>query len=322
MKRFFKSGLFFVMYYTGIEWILARLIRPRAVAMLMYHGVCDETSLPPEINFHLPRAEFAQQMRALKTRYRVIPLDDIVARLADGKPLDQGVVITFDDGYRNNALYAAQLLKELDLPYTVYVATSYVESQLWIPLNEVYWLWSEGRLTAEQMKRIRTFIRGNPSGTPVPELVGVTKPSNISKAAEESFAMLSWAELERMAQGGADFGSHTHTHCNIAVESDERQKAELMTSKQLLEQHLSRPVRSFAYPYGRRPQMSEAARANIIRAGYTCAISAEQGLVTHASNRFDLQRLGYERPIWRFTGEILYQFAKQAWRDWRSAARE
>ena len=27
----------------------------------MYHGVCDKTALPPEINFHLPRKEFANR---------------------------------------------------------------------------------------------------------------------------------------------------------------------------------------------------------------------------------------------------------------------
>lgn len=320
MKRFVKSALFFVLYYSRIEWVLARLIRPRAAAILMYHGVCNATSLPPEINFHLPCEEFAQQMRALKSRYRVVSLDDVITRLVDGKPLEKAVVITFDDGYRNTALYAAPLLKQLDMPYTVYAATSYMDSGAWIPLNQVYWLWSEGNLSSKQMREARKRIRRNPTGTPVPEIAEIAKPSTTSIAAEESFAMLSWAELEDMARSGADFGAHTHTHCNMAVESDERRKYELVTSKRLLEDHLSKPVKSFAYPYGRSAQMSTAAREDIIAAGYSSALSAENGLVTSTSDRFCLPRLGYERPIWRFTGEILYQFAKQAWRDRRNKA--
>ena len=320
MKRLVKSALFFVLYYSGIEWVLARLIKPRAVAILMYHGVCDQAALPPEINFHLPRKEFAQQMRALKSRYRVVALDDVVSRLRDGKPLEKAVAITFDDGYRNNALYAAPILKQLGLPYTVYVATAYVESRTWIPLNQIYWLWSEGRLSSEQMRAARARIRGNPSGVRVPELAEVSASSAASSAAEESFGMLSWKELQEMASEGAEFGSHTHTHCNMAVESNERQREELSTSKSLLESHLNAPVQSFAYPYGRNAQMSDAARENIIRAGYNSALSAENGLATVASDHFGLPRLGYERPIWRFTGEILYQFAKQAWRDRRNKA--
>jgi peptidoglycan/xylan/chitin deacetylase (PgdA/CDA1 family) len=320
MKRLAKSVLFFVLYYSGIEWILARLIRPRAVAILMYHGVCDQAALPPEINFHLPREEFEQQMRALKSRYRVISLDDVAAHLRDGKPLEKAVVITFDDGYRNNALYAAPILKQSGFPYTVYVATAYVESRTWIPLNQIYWLWSEKRISSEQMRDARKRIRGNPSGVRVPELAEVADRSSASSAAEESFAMLTWKELEGMASEGAAFGSHTHTHCNMAIESNERQREELNISKSLLESHLNAPVRSFAYPYGKNAQMSAPARENIMRSGYSCALSAENGLATGTSDRFSLPRLGYERPIWRFTGEILYQFAKQAWRDRRRKA--
>ena len=260
-------------------------------------------------------------MRALKNRYRVVSLDDVVTRLRDGKPLEKAVVITFDDGYRNNALYAAPILKELGLPYTVYVATAYVESRTWIPLNQIYWLWSEGRISSEQMREARKRIRGNPSGVQVPELAEVAAPSAASRAAEESFGMLKWEELQGMASLGAAFGSHTHTHCNMAVESNDRQREELNTSKRLLESHLNSPVQSFAYPYGRNAQMSAAARANIIRAGYSCALSAEKGLATVASDRFSLPRLGYERPIWRFAGEILYQFLKQALKEYRQNRR-
>ena len=67
-------------------------------------------------------------MRALKSRYRVILLTMSSPACSNGKPLEKAVVITFDDGYRNNALQAAPVLKELGLPYTVYVSTSYVES--------------------------------------------------------------------------------------------------------------------------------------------------------------------------------------------------
>lgn len=320
MKRLIKSVLFFLLYYTGIEWLLARLLPVRAAAVLMYHGVCDQASLPPDINFHLPRREFEQQMRALKSRYRIVSIEEIVRDLAEGRSIEKSVVITFDDGYRNNAQYAAPVLQELGLPYIVYAATSYVGTAKWTPLNELYWLWSEGKLSSDQMKEARKQIRTQPFGTPVPVLRDAERPSSLSSAAEESFTMLSWEELIQMASNGAEFGSHTHTHCNMAVESDETQKRELLTSKSFLEDHLGNPVKSFAYPFGRKAQMSEAARSNIIAAGYTSAISAEYGLVTSSSDRFCIPRLGYERPIWRFTGEILYQFAKQAWRERRRAS--
>jgi peptidoglycan/xylan/chitin deacetylase (PgdA/CDA1 family) len=118
-----------------------------------------------------------------------------------------------------------------------------------------------------------------------------------------------------MAAGGADFGSHTHSHCNLAAEGPSQQTAELLLSKEALESHLRRPVRLFAYPYGRKEHMSETSRCSIVQSGYECAISAQHGLATSRSDRFCLPRLGYASHMWAFAGDICYQFVKQAVKD-------
>jgi peptidoglycan/xylan/chitin deacetylase (PgdA/CDA1 family) len=115
-----------------------------------------------------------------------------------------------------------------------------------------------------------------------------------------------------MARARIEFGSHTHTHCNMAAESPSQQRVELEISKDLLEGRLNRPIRTFAYPYGRTEHMSESSRRNVIAAGYDCAVSAEYGLVTSRTDRFCLPRLGGVGPIWTFAGEILYHFARVA----------
>jgi peptidoglycan/xylan/chitin deacetylase (PgdA/CDA1 family) len=254
-------------------------------------------------------------MRALKRRYPVVPLSRVVSSLAQGETLRKAVVVTFDDGYRNNARYAAPVLKRLGLPYAVFVATAYVESGRWIPLNQVYWLWSEGRMTQDEMAQTRKQLRSRQPGEAGPSVAHYAPLPPVSVAAEESFAMLSWDEIREMARAGAEFGSHTHTHCNMAVASEREQETELMVSKQLLESKLGSAVSLFAYPYGHAEQMSETARANVIRAGYDCALSAEYGLATGRSDRFSLPRLGYNQRQWMFAGEILYQFMKQALKD-------
>jgi len=316
MKDRIKSGLFFLLYYSGLERLLARFIRVRGVAVLMYHGVCDQATMPPEINFHLPREVFVREMRALKVRYRVIPLSGLVAALASGEVPEKSLVLTFDDGYRNNATLAAPVMKQLGLTATVFVTTACVDSGRWMPLNQVYWLWSEGKLTGDEMKEYRRQLRTMPASAAAEILAKLPAgPDRVSEAAHESFAMLSWDEIREMSKAGFEFGSHTHTHCNMAVEDEASQSSQLETSKRLLEQHLGAPPTLFAYPYGRTAQMSEASRRNVIKAGYRCAISAEYGLVSSGADLFSLPRLGYDRRIWMFCGEILYQFAKQALRD-------
>ena len=107
--------------------------------------------------------------------------------------------------------------------------------------------------------------------------------------------MLNWDEIQAMAGARIEFGSHTHTHCNMAAESPSKQQVELEASKNLLESRLHRPIRTFAYPYGHAEHMSENSRRSVIAAGYDCAISAEYGLVTSRSDRFRLPRLWRRR---------------------------
>ncbi len=326
MKKRIKSAMFFCLYYSGLEFLLARLIPVRGVILLMYHGVCEQSAIPEHINFHVHPSIFERQLRALKKRYRVIPLKDVVTALKENQPLEKAVVLTFDDGYRNNAQYAAPILKRLDLPFTVFVATEYVDSGAWIPLNEIYWMWSEGKLSTDQMNKLRGQIRGRSAAEAraiiraLPE-----RPRTASRIAEDSFGMLSWQEICEMARTGADFGSHTHTHCNMAAENDEAQRAELGVSRQRLAENLGAPTTLFAYPFGHLEHMSEQSRRNVINAGYECALSTEVGVVTSHSDRFCLPRMGCDDRIWMFAGEVLLQFAKQVLkRDWsdRTSSRD
>jgi peptidoglycan/xylan/chitin deacetylase (PgdA/CDA1 family) len=308
-----KSVIYLCFYYTGLEWLLARLIPVDAAAILMYHGVCDNSPMPSHINFHHNRRKFERQMRLLKRRYQVVPLERVVDALARKQSLKKFVVLTFDDGYRNNQSIVAPILQRLDLPFTIFVATAYVGTDRWMPLNEVYWRWSTGELTTEDLDFYRKQLRGRPraeSGELVAELQ--TQTLAPSPEAEESFAMLNWDEIQGMARARIEFGSHTHTHCNMAAESPSQQRVELEISKELLESRLHRPIRTFAYPYGHTEHMSESSRRNVIAAGYDCAVSAEYGLVTSRSDRFRLPRLGGGGPIWTFAGEIVYHFVRES----------
>lgn len=314
MKHGIKLAAFFLLYYSGIEWLLSRLLRLPYVAILMYHGVCDDAPMPAHINFHVARDVFERQMHALKRRYRILPLSQLVGALQRGEPLPTGVVLTFDDGYQNNLKSAAPVLKQLGLPYTIFVATAYVENGRWIPLNEVYWRWSEGKLSWDELNELRRQIRQHPSSE-TPRLIarGGDRPASVAAVAEEAFAMLRWEEIRELAQAGAEFGSHTHSHCNMTVESDAQQRTELALSKELLERHVQQPVRLFAYPYGYH---SEASRRNVLQAGFECAIATEYAVVTRHSDPYRLPRLGIQEPsLWFFTGEILYQMLKQAFKD-------
>ena len=72
-KTRLKRIAFRLFYHSGLELLVARSIKVNAAAMIMYHGVCDNSRLPPEVDFHLSAATFEQHLRMLKRRYPIIP---------------------------------------------------------------------------------------------------------------------------------------------------------------------------------------------------------------------------------------------------------
>jgi peptidoglycan/xylan/chitin deacetylase (PgdA/CDA1 family) len=85
---------------------------------------------------------------------------------------------------------------------------------------------------------------------------------------------LDWSELAELAATGlVTVGSHTHSHRDLdtLARSDAgAMRDEVVRSKDLLEEHLGRPVEHFAYPRARR---SDAAEAEV-RALYRTAVVA------------------------------------------------
>lgn len=104
--------------------------RQRRLLILCYHGVSllDEHEWNPEL--YVSPERFRDRMRMLREGgYNVLPLDEAVARLREGTLPERSVAITFDDGAYDFFASALPILREFDLPATVYLTTYYCSRQ-------------------------------------------------------------------------------------------------------------------------------------------------------------------------------------------------
>ncbi len=105
---------------------LSRL-RP-AVRILMYHRV---TRLPAYDQLTVTPERFDDQMAALRaSRCRVVSLAQAVADLERGEPPAPAVVVTFDDGYRDNLENALPILRRHEIPATIFVTARFSDGSL------------------------------------------------------------------------------------------------------------------------------------------------------------------------------------------------
>jgi peptidoglycan/xylan/chitin deacetylase (PgdA/CDA1 family) len=95
----------------------------RGPLILMYHAVGDNSESPSR--YVIPRALFASQIAWLKRRrYNVLNLADLIKYRRENRlPPARSVIITFDDGYRDNFAIAYPLLQRYGFPATIFLVS-------------------------------------------------------------------------------------------------------------------------------------------------------------------------------------------------------
>jgi peptidoglycan/xylan/chitin deacetylase (PgdA/CDA1 family) len=91
---------------------------PRPVPILMYHVISDPLPSSPYPDLYVPRAQFADQMQALKQAgYTAVTLGEAWRSWHGRGPLPRRpVVVSFDDGYRSHFTNALPVLRALGWP--------------------------------------------------------------------------------------------------------------------------------------------------------------------------------------------------------------
>jgi peptidoglycan/xylan/chitin deacetylase (PgdA/CDA1 family)/GT2 family glycosyltransferase len=110
----------------------------RAPVILMYHAIGQPGEHASE--YVVPVKQFARQMAWLmRLGYHVLGLEDLVRFRHDGHlPPERSVVITFDDGYRDNVTVAMPVLRRYGFTATVFAVSGALgRTNEWDPAGEL-----------------------------------------------------------------------------------------------------------------------------------------------------------------------------------------
>ena len=122
MKRRIASILGILFFRSG----LYRLFFRNKAVIVLFHRV-DDRLRGNAISCSC--AEFRAFAGFFQRFFSVVSLGELVGKLECGKDISRHLVITFDDGYRDNRSTAAVELKRQRLPACFFVATEFVGSQ-------------------------------------------------------------------------------------------------------------------------------------------------------------------------------------------------
>lgn len=329
-RKRWREILTWILFYSGAVRVLHRLAnrlrlnrndtgevvfpfirqrRSRDIQILTYHRVNDERDpyfcgVPVEI--------FRQQMEYVSSVAYVCSLEEAVERIKKSDIPDNTVVITFDDGYRDNFENAFPILRALSIPATFFLATSAIGSRitLWHDLvfsafreTQESWLADYGPqhqnyslgTVREKLAAQTDILKFLKSLSPEEKhlwIVRLREKLGVREREEMSELMLTWEQVSTMHQNGMYFGSHTITHPILSRLPVEQMKEEIRASRVAIEEHLGIPIRTFAYPNGTTADFNEVTKKLLQEDGYTCAVSTIFGVNTSAQDLFELRRGG------------------------------
>jgi peptidoglycan/xylan/chitin deacetylase (PgdA/CDA1 family) len=292
-----KEALLKLMHGAGAFAPFRVLNRGRAL-VVMYHRFVAGTD--DAGGAKMPARAFADQLDYLASRYSVVPVSEIAARVRRGEALPRGAAaITIDDGYRDAHAVAFPLLRERNLPATLYVATGFLDGACWLWTDKMrYTLARTTKLQFDEIvggESLRLSLDGEASrraaasrvNSALKKMKDEEKETTITRLAATlgvelperppaEFAPLSWDEAREMDAAGVEIASHTITHPILTRVGDEHLRRELVGSKARLEVVLGRAVENFCYPDG---GFDARVRAEAERAGYSCAVTTAHALV-------------------------------------------
>ncbi|MFC2002761.1 polysaccharide deacetylase family protein [Chloroflexota bacterium] len=287
---------------------LRRKLTKSQVAILMYHRVCplkNNWGLEP-----ISPQDFESQIEYFCRNYEILPLGELVQYVQQKNSFpEKAVVITIDDGYKDNYLYAYPILRRYHIPATVFLTTGHIGkgNLFWfdkvsyiiqhttvnqISLDELgsYSLQSEldkshaGLIITERLKRLPEE-RKNLLIEKLLSISGVDIPVDLGKE-----LILSWDEIKEMSSGGIHFGAHSVNHPILTNMPLEQAEWEIAQSKKDIEEKLGKEVTAFSYPNG---DFSSEIAKFIKESGFTCAVSVlPSKLISSQNSPYELSRIG------------------------------
>ena len=264
------------------------------------------------------RGSFWEQMKYIKTSYRPISMSELVNFFEKGIKLPRkSILVTFDDGFDDNYHTAFPILKELDIPATIFVTTDFINSTetIWyerlayffnkVSADQIYLSKLDEKVTLdddlktrrsryayviEKLKLVQDKVRNDilndlysEYGDPYVSISPDDKKLSIS---------MTWDELREMQQNNIEIGSHTVSHPILSMLNEEQLGFEIGESKKIIENQLQESVDTIAYPVGQFESYSNNVINATKSAGYKIGFSYIDAMNNlKMLNRYSVPRL-------------------------------
>ena len=314
-KRAFLANLLF--RSSGYRFL--KKFEPKNLVIFNYHRIRTHDLLASQFDggvYGPTEDELRAQLKWLRANTQIISEQELIDHVSSRFELPKScAMVTFDDGYFDNATLALPILKELKIPAIFFISTESIEKRVlgwWDNIaylvkqakDESIWVRNkEFNLGSEREKTILKFQewmrteRSDLTTNLVSEIAlscGVKLPESELASRE----LMSWEQIQDALASGMTIGSHTHTHRVLSTLSKNEQVEEFLLSKQILEMKLKTRIRSVAYPVGGHEDCNLETGSLASECGYELGFSFQTGFNQLKNiSPFAVRRISSEESI-------------------------
>jgi peptidoglycan/xylan/chitin deacetylase (PgdA/CDA1 family) len=281
----------------------------------------DDSFLFDECVVDSTPSDFERQMATVKRYFTPVGISDLL-HYADGGDLPRNpVLISFDDGYRDNYDTALPILQKHGIKAMFFIATSYISERRMFWWDRINYLVKKTNRRAIELSypqslrfethnqdarraTIRAILRLVKSrfALDLPRMLDdLTRATDVrwTDELDRSLAdehLMVWDHVRALRAAGMDVQSHTRAHRVLQTLPDAQLVGELSGSREDLERELDEPIEAISYPIGHRIADRSYIRKALQQAGYKMGFTNATG--THPLWRkfdcYNVNRIGVE----------------------------
>lgn len=316
MKKVLKQ---FVQYIGGNNLCLNlfRFLNRKRLIIIYYHRVIKKEDLVniTSKNLCVDTKSFENQMRFLSQFNNPISEKEIILVIEGKSKIPKySVWVTFDDGFKDNYLYAYPILKKYKIPATFFLTTGFINKQA-IPCED----YIEKAIRISNLKEINfnfnkkeykfSLDTEEHKNNTIESLLTGMKDKNTSKdrylkelikafgiqVGDVADLFMSWNEIKELSDNGFSIGAHTVNHKILSALSEQEVTKEISESKNEIEKKVGVNVFSFAYPRGKGTDFDDETCFPILQScGFKLGVTTIGGSnnLVFNKNYFNLKRMG------------------------------
>ncbi|HLN08569.1 MAG TPA: polysaccharide deacetylase family protein [Xanthobacteraceae bacterium] len=332
------------LYVTGGHVWLRPLVGGVGVILTLHHvrPARADAFQPNRLLEVTPRFLEAAIRRVRLGGLEPVSLDEMHRRLVERDFRRRFVCFTFDDGYRDNLRFAYPILKQHNVPFAVYVPTSFPDR-----FGELWWLTLEAVIA--RVDRIGIVIDGRDRridcrtveekrdayeaiywwlrslATEEEMRVAVrdlARRYGVDGAAFCQDLCMTWPELSQLAADPlVTIGAHTVNHVRLAKVTADAARREMQMGASVIEAALGRRPRHLSYPIGDSASAGPREFAIARELGFATAVTTRAGVLfpEHCVHALALPRISlngeYQQP--RYVRVLLSGAATAMWNGFR-----